>query len=205
MAADVSAPGQLPWRGAILAGGLARRLGGREKFQLRVGGRTVLERQLDAFHVVGVPVVLVVDRADRVADAPCPVLVDRWPGTGPLGGLATALAGAGAEHVLVLACDLPFISPAFLTLLMGRLGGHEAAVPREGGRWHPLAAAYAARAAGTLAAALERGDRAIWRALDALDLVTIERDAIDPLDPDGRLLANLNTPGDVDALGALES
>ena len=33
---------------AILAGGQARRLGGQDKSRLVVGGRTILERELDA-------------------------------------------------------------------------------------------------------------------------------------------------------------
>ena len=33
---------------AILAGGRARRFGGRDKSALLVGGRTILERQIDA-------------------------------------------------------------------------------------------------------------------------------------------------------------
>jgi molybdopterin-guanine dinucleotide biosynthesis protein A len=205
MAADVSAPGLLPWRGAILAGGQARRLGGREKSHLRIGGRTVLERQLDAFRAVDVPVVLVVDRADRMADAPRPVIVDRWPGTGPLGGLATALSGAGAERVLAVACDLPFITPAFLELLMTTLGPHQAAVPRDQGRWHPLAAAYAAAVGPLFAETLEQGGRAIWRTLARLDVVALDRPALAPFDPDGRLLANVNTPADLEALDAIES
>lgn len=205
MAVDVSAPGVEPWRGVILAGGRARRLGGREKWQLRVGGLTVLERQLAAFHAVGVPVALVVDRPGRVLDPPCPIIVDRWPGTGPLGGLATALAEPGAAPVIALACDLPFITPAFLALLMASLEDHDAAVPRDGDRWHPLAAAYATRAGRVFAEAIERGDRAIWRTLGALDVVTLDRGVLGAVDPGGRLLVNFNTPADLEALGGLES
>jgi molybdenum cofactor guanylyltransferase len=200
MVADVNATGLLPWRGAILAGGAARRLGGLQKSHLRIGGRTVLDRQLAAFEAVGVPVALVVDRADRLDEAPCPILVDRWPGAGPLGGLATALTIGGAERFLAFACDLPFITPAFLALLMQRLGDHDAAVPRDDDRWHPLAAAYACRVGEVFAAAVSRGDRAIWRTLAALDVVALDRHALDAVDPGGRLLVNLNTPGDIEAL-----
>jgi molybdopterin-guanine dinucleotide biosynthesis protein A len=35
---------------AILAGGQARRMAGRDKSQLRIDGRTVLERQVDALN-----------------------------------------------------------------------------------------------------------------------------------------------------------
>lgn len=200
MVADVNATGRLPWCGAILAGGAARRLGGLRKSHLRIGGRTVLDRQLAAFEAVGVPVVLVVDRADRLDDAPCPVLVDGWPGAGPLGGLATALTSGRADRWLVVACDLPFIAPAFLALLIDRLGEHDAVVPRDDDRWHPLAAAYAAPSGDVFRTAVERGERAIWRTLSALDVVALERFALDAVDPGRRLLVNLNTPADIEAL-----
>jgi len=38
---------------AILAGGRARRLGGRDKSRLVIGGRTILERQLDVLRLLG--------------------------------------------------------------------------------------------------------------------------------------------------------
>ena len=167
---------------------------------LRIGGHTVLDRQLAAFEAVGVPVVLVVDRADRLDDARCPVLVDAWPGAGPLGALATALTSGRADKWLVVACNLPFIAAAFLALLMERLGGHEAVVPRDDNRWHPLAAAYAARAGDACRTAVERGERAIWRTLAAVDVVALDRSALDAVDPGRRLLVNLNTPADIEAL-----
>ncbi|PYQ85779.1 MAG: molybdenum cofactor guanylyltransferase, partial [Acidobacteria bacterium] len=57
---------------AILAGGAATRFGGRDKSALTIGGRTILERQIEVLSLVADEVLVV--REDLV------------PGCGPLGG-----------------------------------------------------------------------------------------------------------------------
>src|SRR5689334_13277077 len=47
-----------------------------------------------------------------------PVVPDRVPGAGPLGGIASALAATTAEWNLVLACDMPEVSVHFLEQLL---------------------------------------------------------------------------------------
>ena len=50
----------------------------------------------------------------QVQAAMAPVLSDRLPGTGAPGGLYTALVEAPTEQVLVVACDMPFLTaPGF--------------------------------------------------------------------------------------------
>ena len=55
----------MQWTAAILAGGRARRFGGRDKSGLVVDGRSILERQLDELARVARDIVVV-----RGADAP---------------------------------------------------------------------------------------------------------------------------------------
>jgi molybdopterin-guanine dinucleotide biosynthesis protein A len=57
------------------------------------------------------------------------------PRCGPLGGIYTALASTGAEAVLFLSCDTPFVSPLLLRQLLARLSQAKAGVfVREGNK-----------------------------------------------------------------------
>jgi molybdopterin-guanine dinucleotide biosynthesis protein A len=87
----------------ILAGGLSSRMG-RDKSRIRLGRRTILG------HVRAI-----------AAQLRLPVRVlrrDAVPRCGPLGGIYTALARSRADALLFLACDMPFISTAFLKQML---------------------------------------------------------------------------------------
>ena len=98
---------------AILAGGLSTRMG-RDKARLRLGGRTLLAHVKAVARQTGLPVRVI--RRDLV------------PRCGPLGGVYTALKSASAEAILVLSCDMPFVSAELLARLLGRLRTPAAAV-----------------------------------------------------------------------------
>jgi molybdopterin-guanine dinucleotide biosynthesis protein A len=116
---------------------------------------------------------------------------DDHPGEGPLGGILTALRLAGEDIVAVAACDLPSIDPAELAAVVAALDATaDAAVPVVDGRLEPLHAAYRARCRPVLAAAFDRGERAVRRALVALSVVEIR-----PVD--AKSLRNVNFPGDL--------
>jgi molybdenum cofactor guanylyltransferase len=198
------------WTAAILTGGQARRLGGRDKSALRVGADSILDRQLAVLRTL-TPHILIVGSAFAEASADksavakgsadkertnVRVVEDRIAGAGALGGLYTALIDAPTEQVLVIACDMPFISAPFLTAL-ARLGaGVEAAIPRDGHGPHPLCASYQRRVAPRLKTRIDAGMLRIGDALRELEVRDIGPDELAPFDPDGRLLLNVNTPAD---------
>jgi molybdopterin-guanine dinucleotide biosynthesis protein A len=207
------------WTAAILAGGQARRLGGRDKSALRIGAGSILERQLGVLRAL-TPHILIVGHEPpsaglppslkrwRIAEASAEagrrasagvdvrVVEDRIAGAGALGGLYTALIEAPTEQVLVIACDMPFISAPFLLALAAHGAGVDAAVPRDGHGPHPLCASYQRRIADRLKARIDAGTLRIADALSELQVRDIGPDEVAPFDPDGRLLTNVNTPGD---------
>jgi molybdopterin-guanine dinucleotide biosynthesis protein A len=196
------------WTAAILAGGQARRLGGRDKSALQIGARSILERQLGVLraltpHILmvghyppspGLPPSLKLRRASAGIDVR--VIEDRIAGAGALGGLYTALVEAPTEQVLVIACDMPFISAPFLIALATLGAGVDAAIPRDGHGPHPLCASYHRRIADRLKTRIDAGALRIADALSDLHVRDIGPDEVAPFDPDGRLLTNVNTPGD---------
>jgi molybdopterin-guanine dinucleotide biosynthesis protein A len=188
------------WTAAILAGGQARRLGGRDKSALRVGARSILERQLGVLRALTSHILIVGHHPPppgrKSAGADVRVVEDRIEGAGALGGLYTALVEAPTEQVLVIACDMPFISAPFLIALAALGAGVDAAVPRDGHGPHPLCASYDRRIADRLKTRIDAGALRIADALSDLHVRDIGPDEVAPFDPDGRLLTNVNTPGD---------
>jgi len=184
---------------AILAGGRARRFGGADKSTLRVGPATIFERQLDALDGLA-------DRVYVVAGDPSPfetyglrVVPDRLPDAGALGGIYTALVEAESSQVLVIACDLPFLTPALLARLAALADDeHDAVVPRTRDGRQPLCAVYARQLAETVRRQIESGHLKIQELLDAIRLRELGPDDLARFDSDGRLFHNVNTPGDLE-------
>ncbi|WP_280437121.1 NTP transferase domain-containing protein [Nocardia carnea] len=102
----------------VLAGGRASRMGGVDKPGLVVGGRSMLETALAAAGP-GRTVVVGPPRPELAAA----ILQTREPepGSGPVAAVAAGLAALGDEvtaHVVVLAADMPFLTPAVIGELL---------------------------------------------------------------------------------------
>ncbi|MEU3772976.1 NTP transferase domain-containing protein [Streptomyces sp. NPDC032472] len=124
----------------VLAGGAARRLGGADKPGLSVGGRTLLDRVLDACPDADATVVV---GGRRPTTRPVRWTQEDPPGAGPVAALAAGLRQTTAELVLVLSADLPFLDRATVRALLTAPGGADGALLRDrSGRDQPLVAAY---------------------------------------------------------------
>jgi molybdopterin-guanine dinucleotide biosynthesis protein A len=128
------------------------------------------------------------DRAWRLLEEACDerLAVGRGgladPGTGPVAAIAAGLRAAKHELAVVIPVDMPLLTSDALRLLADAC--REAAMAQAG----PLPCAIARRALP----AFETGERRLRTVLDGLDTAHIELDE--------RLLANVNTPADLDTL-----
>jgi molybdopterin-guanine dinucleotide biosynthesis protein A len=199
--------------GVLLAGGLARRMGGGDKPMRTIGGRTILERviarlapQCDGlilnangdparFAAFGLPVI-----ADTVADFP-----------GPLAGILTALDWMAANRpevalVVSAAGDCPFLPRDLVSRLYDALIRENAqlAVAASAGQSHPVIGLWSVSLRNELRHALvvedlRRIDR--WTARYQLATVTWPTEPLDPF-------FNANTVEDIaeaERLAALDA
>jgi molybdopterin-guanine dinucleotide biosynthesis protein A len=193
---------------AILAGGRARRLGGALKPTLIVGGRRIIDRQLEVLRPLFDAVVIVSHEGAAFADTGGVAIVpDRLePGHGPLAGLDAALAFFAARDatmsVVCVAGDMPFLQPAVLRRLRDAPPS-VAVVPRLGSGPEPLCARYGPPFATAVTAALTSGDLAVHALLAQLPVVFIPEPELRALDPDLRTFININTPEDLAAANEL--
>jgi molybdopterin-guanine dinucleotide biosynthesis protein A len=189
---------------AILAGGRATRFGGRDKGALVVGGRTILQRQLTELARVTDDILIVgagggrpgaenarAAAADGIA---LRTIVDRVPGCGPLGGIHAALTEARGDAVFVVACDMPYLSAAFVSYLLGLARDADAVVPRCERGYHPVCAVYTRACLEPVARRLAGGQlKTIDLMLDVRTRI-VTPEELDRFGGGATLLANVNTP-----------
>ena len=134
----------------FLAGGLARRMGGGDKAELRLVGKTILEWQLEAVSDIECRVLNANGPADRFQHYGLPVVPDNLEGfLGPLAGLHAMLGyvqqtDPDVTHLLSLATDAPFIPKGLGNALTSALRNTDAdiAIASSAGRHHPVFALW---------------------------------------------------------------
>ena len=186
--------------GAVLAGGRSSRIGS-SKATLELGGRPLISYPLAAMAAAGIEAVVVAK-----PDTPLPPLdneiwIEPPQPFHPLLGILTALERTRGAAI-VCGCDMPFVSAELLSRL-ARMDA-QLAVPRAGGRFHPLLARYQPSLVPALAVALQQGDPLQEAVAAAGPLVLDEQELARFGDPE-RLLFNVNTPADLRRAGELLS
>lgn len=182
---------------AILAGGAGRRIGG-DKPRRRLCGTRLLDHALTAARAPAAPVILVVRRPEQVAGFEGAVVLDTPGIEGPLAGLFSALtwaANAGADRVLTLPCDMPFLPGDLHTRLDQALTPDAGvAVAASGGRLHPVCALWRTTAALTLVQQVCEGRLSLHGLSEA-----VGRTVVDWPVEGGDPFININTAADLAA------
>jgi len=182
---------------AILAGGAGQRIGG-DKPRRLLGGTCLLDRALTTARDSAAPVILVARTPGQVEGFAGTVVLDAPGIAGPLAGLLSALAwaaAAGADRVLTLPCDMPFLPgdlrPRLERALAPDLG---AAVAASGGQLHPVCALWRTAAAPMLVQRAGQGRLSLHGLSEAVGRAVVDW-PIDGGDP----FANINTAADLAA------
>ncbi len=182
---------------AVVAGGQGRRLSGVPKGLLRVGEGTVLERLLELAPLFA-EVLLVANAPEPYSRFGLRTVADVVPGKGAPGGVHAALWGASTEWVLAVACDMPFVHPeAVRVLLEARAPEVDAVCFTVEGRVEPLLAAYRVSLARPWGEALRKDDPSLRELLSRSRARLLPEEALRAVDPELRSLVNVNTPEDL--------
>lgn len=135
--------------GVVLAGGLARRMGGGDKALLRVGDYSLLDRVIARLKLQVGPILLNANGdPDRFVDCRLPIRADVVEGYGgPLVGVLTGLLWAresGLDWVLTAAADTPLFPTDLAPRLRAALQDQRAdmAMAASGGHSHPVFALW---------------------------------------------------------------
>lgn len=190
-----------PTLGLVLAGGLARRMGGGDKARLAIGGKTILQRVLACVKPQCDRVIINANgEPTRFADTGLPVVADSMPDfAGPLAGILAGLDWAAthtpaAEWLLSVPGDCPFL-PRDLAMRLheARYAANTPLACARSGEWrHPVVGLWPVRLREDLRRAIvEEGLRKIeiWTARHGTAIADWPAEPVDPF-------FNVNTPDD---------
>ena len=180
--------------GAILAGGLGRRLGGR-KALAELGGRPLVSRVVGVVGAAGLEPVVVAKPDTPLPRLDCRVLTEPTEPRHPLTGLVTVLGASAGRGVVAVGCDMPFVPRRLLSWLADL--DEELAVCEVAGRLEPLLARYPQSAAVQLAESLKRGE-AVRAAVAALDPRIVQEHELARFGDPDEIVFNVNSPEDLE-------
>lgn len=189
---------------AVLAGGQSRRMG-RDKALIDIDGTPMLARAIATLRLISDDVFVVGNRSEyrqfgtRLFD-------DAYPGTGTLGGIATAILHARHDYVVVVACDMPLLNPKLLQALADEPRDYDVLVPAlanerssQGGRltYEALHAIYSKRCLPAIERRLSADQLKVVGFFDEVDVRAVEQTWLEQFDPELSSFLNTNSPSDL--------
>lgn len=182
--------------GVILAGGKNSRMGS-DKGLLEVEGKKIVDRII-AVLKLQVGNIIIISNKNNYNNLGYPVYSDIIKDCGPMGGIFTALNYSKTDQILVISCDMPFISEPILASIIEKSDDGEIIIPEHGnGKLEPLCALYSKTCLGTFAQLLTKRDLKIKDALKYFSIMRIEFKGKDS--PEHHFL-NVNTPSEYQSI-----
>ncbi len=189
--------------GVILAGGLARRMGGAaespgDKALIMLGGRTLLDRAVERFAPQIDSIVINANGDGSRFSTELAVIPDLDESrSGPLAGVLAGLDYAkreGASHIVTIAVDTPFFPNNLVSGLKqsAEAQGVPLACAKTGDRTHPVFGFWPVALAEDLQEAMDAGMRKVdrWTGKHGCAEAVFEAEPFDPF-------FNVNTPEDL--------
>lgn len=168
-----------PLAGIVLAGGRSSRLG-RDKAEEMLGGKTLLQRAIDALSPLCVEVIIVGRKGVPSDRTGVRRVEDIVPDMGPLGGIYTGLSVTRQDQNLVVACDMPFLKPDLLRSLAEGEIEADAVVPVVDGQAQPLCARYALRCLHAVDSLIRAGHYSVMKLFPLVRTAFVELDDPQP-------------------------
>jgi len=184
----------------ILVGGKNLRLGSSKALEI-IGGKSLIERVVERVKLVSIQTLIVTspEQPALPVAGEVEVLVDLYPGRGPLGGIYTGLLASSSSHSIVVACDMPFLNIELLRYMIQLSQGFDAVVPRLGeGKAEPLHAVYSKGCLDNMKTQLEHNQLSVSRFLNTVRVRYVERTECQRLDPQLLTFFNINCQSDLD-------
>ena len=187
-----------PCAGIILAGGLNRRMDGQNKALLSLGGQSIIGRQIELFQKLFEQVILVTNSPLELFSWETMIVSDLLPVRSSLAGIHAGLFYTRASHAFITACDLPFLKPELIQILLQELESKEDVIvpfTREG--YQPLCAVYSKICLQPIEENLTKGDLKITKFYSRVKVKKIEEQVLRRVDPELISFFNINTQEDL--------
>jgi len=129
-----------PITGVIMAGGKSSRMGS-DKGLLLFKGKMLVQYGIDLLTPFCSELLISTNNSDYLQFG-LPLIADEIPYCGPMGGIYSSLKASKTEYILVVACDMPFVSATTINLLLENIRGFDCVVPMVKDKLEPLCGVY---------------------------------------------------------------
>ena len=184
----------------ILTGGKSLRLG-RSKALETINGKSLIECVIERLRPLTQRFLIVTseEQSDLPFTSKAEILVDIYPGKGPLGGIYTGLVASQSSRNFAVACDMPFLNIELLRYMVKLSRNYDVVIPRlEKEMIEPLHAIYSKDCLDSMKIQLERNQLGVRSILDTVRVRYIERAECQRLDPQLLSFFNINYQSDLD-------
>lgn len=130
--------------GVVLSGGRSSRMRSNKAF-VEVHGQRIIESVIAKLSGIMDDILLVTNDPEsyiKYENKRLRVVTDIIPNKGPLSGIHSGLHYARYDHIVAVACDMPFLNTGLLLYMINQADGWDAVVPRIGDYFQPLCAVY---------------------------------------------------------------
>ena len=183
----------------ILAGGKSKRLG-RNKINEVIGGITLLNRVVNVLSAFNGEIILVTAEDSSLPDtftyAKISKVQDLYPGKGMIGGIITGLSASKNFYNLVVASDMPFLSPALIWYMISNAKENDLVAYKNQNELEPLHAIYSKNCLPILEEIMLK-DRRIFELLGQVKVRYLSPAKINQYDPKKISFFNVNTESDL--------
>lgn len=173
-------------------------MGGRPKALMDVGGRRIIERVLAAVAPAVDDLLLVTNTPELYRFLGVPAVPDVYPDHGSLGGIYSGLKAAPGDAAFTVACDMPFLHPEIVRLVVARAAEADVVVPRVGGQLETLHAVYGKACLPHIEERLFAGQFKIVGFFDRVRVLEIPEAAVAAWLPPDVAFMNVNTPEELE-------
>jgi len=146
---------------------------------------------------------VVTNTPERYAFLHLPMVADRYPEGGSLGGIFTGLAAAAGDAVFTVACDMPFLHPEVVRLVVARAGEADVVIPRVADQYETMHALYAKACLAPMEMRLRAGKLKIVGFFPDVRVLEIDAAAVGRHRAPEVAFMNVNTPDDLARARAL--
>lgn len=186
-----------PCAAAILAGGCNSRMQGQNKAFLRVNGRTILDRAIDALDGFFDEIMIIGNDPLAYMDYGLPVYSDVFASRSSSNGVFSAITYAACAHVFVAPCDLPFLKKDMVALLLDELEPNaDVVIPRTAMGLEPLCAIYSKQCAKPARRMLEANRLSVRDFFPQVHVKEVPEERLREADPELVSFFNVNTSED---------
>ena len=190
---------------SIQAGGELRRMG-QNKALIPFLGKPLIQRVIERVTAIAAEILIITNDQTAYKFLGLPLIADKIPGQGVLGGLYTALHESKHPYVTSIACDMPFVNANLLNIEMEQLlsGAADVVIPESASGLEPLHAVFRRDTCLPLVEeALRQDERRLISWFHRAKVLVVSRAEVAKVDPDELAFININTPADLARAEAL--